>query len=114
MTQSEYQQLVAFLGRQFEAVDQRFEAIDRRFEALEHRVERGFGEVLGHLEAIYARLERLEQEYHAIVQGLRRIEALLADERGRRELLEQGLADLKRHVEALQARIQEIEHRLSG
>ena len=55
MTQSEHQQLVAFLGRQFEAIDQRFEALERR-------VERGFGDVLGHLEAIYGRLERLEQE----------------------------------------------------
>jgi chromosome segregation ATPase len=107
MTQSEYEQLVAFLGRHFEAIDQ-------RFEALEHRVERGFGEMLGHLEAIYGRLERLEQEYHAIVQALRRIETLLADERGRREILERGLADLKRQVAALQARIEEIEHRLSG
>jgi chaperonin cofactor prefoldin len=38
---------------------------------------------------------------------------MLADERGRREMLEQGLADLKRQMAALQTRIEEIEHRLS-
>jgi predicted nucleic acid-binding Zn-ribbon protein len=128
MTHGEYQQLVEYLGPQFEAIDrrfeavgqrfeavaQRFDAIDRRFEGLERRVEEGFREVLGHLGEIYRRLERLEQEYHAIVQGLRRIEVLLADERGRREILEQGLADLKRQVAALQARIEEIEQRPSG
>ena len=170
MTQSEYQQLVDFLGRQFEAIDRRFEAIDRRFEAidqrfeaidqrfeaidqrfvvvgqrfdaidqrfeaidrrfvvvgqrfdamdrrfdaLEGRVDEGFREVLGHLDGIYRRLERLEQEYQAITQTLRRIEALVADERGRRDVLERSVTELKKQVGALQARIDEIERELQG
>ena len=47
------------------AIAERFTAVDRRFDALERRLEDGFREILGHLEAIYQRLERLEQEYHA-------------------------------------------------
>ena len=59
-----------------------------------------------------SRFERLEQEYHAITQALRRIEAGLADESGRREILQRDLAELKQHVDALQSRIEEIEQRL--
>jgi len=47
-----------------------------------------FRDILGHFDHLYRRLERLEQEYQAIVEGLRRIEALLTDEKVRREELE--------------------------
>ncbi|MBI3625389.1 MAG: hypothetical protein HY215_04480 [Candidatus Rokubacteria bacterium] len=101
MTASEYQQLVEFLSRQFTAIDQRFDAIDERFR-----------EVFGHFDEIYRRLERLEQEYYAITQALRRIEGLLADEVIRRDLLERGVEELKRNVALLQTRIEELERRL--
>jgi chromosome segregation ATPase len=135
MTSDEYRDLVDFLGRQFAAIDQRFAmidqrfvaidqrfvaidqrfvALDRRFDSLERRVEDGFRDVLGHLDAIYGRLERLEQEYQAIVEGLRRIEGILTDERARREILERGLAELKERVALLQARIDELERRLQA
>lgn len=124
MTQSEYQELVEFLGRQFTAIDRRFEAvghqfvaIDRRFDAMDRRfdaVDEKFREVLGHFDEVYRRLERLEQEYYAITQGLRRIEALLSDEVGRREVLERSVEELKRQVAVLQARIYEIEQRIRG
>jgi chromosome segregation ATPase len=105
MTNGEYQQLVEFLGRQFTA-------IDRRFAALEERVEQGFRDVTGHFDAVYARFDRLEQEYFAIVEALRRIETTLTDERVRREALERGLAELRERVGLLQARIDELERRL--
>lgn len=105
MTASEYQQLVEFLGRQFAGIDQRFDSLHQ------HMDER-FREVFGHLDAIYRRLETLEQEYQAIVQALRRIEGLLTDEVGRREALERGVDELKRNVSLLQARIEELERRL--
>ena len=109
MTSAEYEQLVEFLGRRFSEIDRRFTDMDQRFTdqltELRH-------EMLGHFDEIYRRFERLEQEYQAITQALRRIEAGLADERGRREILERDLAELKRHVAALQARIEEIEERL--
>src|SRR3970040_916334 len=92
MTAGEYQGLVEFLGRRFDAIDRRFDAIDERFR-----------EVFGHFDEIYRRLERLEQEYYAVVQALRRIEGLLTDEIGRREILERGLEELKQQVAALQA-----------
>jgi len=126
MTSAEYQQLVEFLGRQFTEIDRRFDEVDGRFVEVYRRfteMDRRFDEadlrftelrqeMLGHFDAIYHRFERLEQEYHAITQALRRIEAGLADERGRREILERALAELKQHVAALQSRIEEIEQRL--
>ena len=105
MTPAEYQQLVEFLGRQFTEIDRRFTDVDRQIAELRR-------EMLGHFDEIYRRLDRLEQEYHAITQALRRIEAGLADELGRREILERDLTELKRHVAALQSRIEEIEQRL--
>jgi len=124
---TEYQQLVEFLGQRFAEVDQRFAQIDQRFTQVDQRftqVDRGLGvlrddladlrrEMLGHFDEIYRRLERLEQEYQAITHALRRIEAGMADERRRREILERDLSELKRHVAALQARIEEIEQRLA-
>jgi len=119
MTSVEYQQLVEFLGRQFTEIDRRFGEVSRRFDAVNGRfdeVDLRFTELrqemLGHFDAIYHRFERLEQEYYAITQALRRIEAGLADERGRHEILERALAELKQHVAALQSRIEEIEQRL--
>jgi len=134
MSPTEYEQLVEFLGRKFTEIDQRFEQIDHRFEQVDgqfhhiagrfDQVDRRFDEVdgqiaelrremLGHFDEIYRRLERLEQEYHAITQGLRRIEAGLADESGRREILTHDLAELKQQVATLQSRIEDIEARLS-
>jgi chromosome segregation ATPase len=119
LTESEYQRLVEFLSRQFEAIDRRFDGVDRRFdandrrfEAIDQRFDELRGEILGHFDEIYRRLERLEQEYQAITQTLRRIEALLADERARREILERDLATLRENVAVLNARIEDIERRL--
>ena len=140
MSPSEYEQLVLFLGERFETIDRRFETIDRRFETIDRRfdtidqrfeivgqrfetmdrhfdtIDRRFdelrAELLGHFDEIYRRLERLEQEYHAITQALRRIEAMLADERVRRDILERDLATLRENVAVLNARIEDIERRL--
>lgn len=112
MSPSEYEELVQFLGARFEVVDRRFDGLDRRFESLEHRFEEFRSEILGHFDEVYRRLERLEQEYHAITQGLRRIEALLVDERARREILERDLATLRENVAVLKARIDDVERRL--
>jgi uncharacterized membrane-anchored protein YhcB (DUF1043 family) len=105
MSPSEYRDLIAFLGERFETIDRRFETIDRRFDELR-------AEILGHFDELYRRLDRLEQEYVAITQALRRIEASLLDERTRRERLEQDLASLRENVAVLRARIDDIERRL--
>ena len=119
MSAPEHQQLIAFLGERFETIDRRFDTIDRRFnafdrrfEAFDRRIDALRGEILGHFDELYRRLERLEQEYQAIAQTLRRIEALLADERARREILERDLATLRANVDVLNARIEDIERRL--
>ena len=96
----------------FIAIDGRFAGIDGRFDVIDRSIAELRGEMLGHFDEIYRRLERLEQEYHAITQALRRIEAGVAGERGRREILERDLAELKGQVSALQSRIEEIEARL--
>jgi chromosome segregation ATPase len=119
MSAPEHQQLIAFLGerfetidRRFDTIDRRFDAFDRRFEAFDRRIDELRGEILGHFDELYRRLERLEQEYQAIAQTLRRIEALMADERARREILERDLATLRANVDVLNARIEDIERRL--
>jgi chromosome segregation ATPase len=106
MSPTEYEQLVEFLGRQFTEIDRRFNQIDSQIGELRR-------EMLGHFDEIYRRLERLEQEYHAITQALRRIEASLSDETGRREILARDLDELKQQVAALQSRIGDIEARLA-
>ncbi|MBI2181695.1 MAG: hypothetical protein HYU31_12870 [Deltaproteobacteria bacterium] len=113
MSPTEYEQLVEFLGRQFTEIDRRFDQIDRRFDQVDGQIAELRREMLGHFDEIYRRLERLEQEYHAITQGLRRIEASLAGESGRREILARDLAELKQQVTALQSRIEVIEARLA-
>jgi chromosome segregation ATPase len=133
MSPTEYEQLVEFLGRKFTEIDRRFDQIDGRFAQIalrfdhiagrfdqnDHRFDQLDGkiadlrrEMLGHFDEIYRRLDRLEQEYQAITQALRRIEAGLADEIGRREILTRDLAELKHQVAALQFRIADIEQRL--
>jgi chromosome segregation ATPase len=133
MTNGEYQQLVEFLGKQFAEIDRRFTEMDGRFTAIDGRftamdrrltemdqrstarfdaIDEQLRAILGHLDHLYGRLERLEQESQAVLQGLRRIEAFMADETGRREILERGLDELKFHVVALQARIEALERRL--
>lgn len=105
MLPSEYRDLIAFLGERFETIDRRFETIDRRLDEMR-------AEILGHFDEPYRRLDRLEQEYVAITQALRRIEAALLDERTRRERLEQDLTSLRENVAVLRARIDDMERRL--
>ena len=130
---TEIEQRFEQIDHRFEQVDHRFEQIDGRFEQIDGQFNHIAGrfdqvdgrfdqidgqiadlrrEMLGHFDEIYRRLERLEQEYQAIIQGLRRIEAGLADESGRREILTHDLTALKQQVAALQSRIEDIEARL--
>ena len=59
MSPTEYEQVVAFIGRHFTEIDRRFDAVDGQIAELRR-------EMLGHFDEIYRRLELLEQEYHAI------------------------------------------------
>jgi chromosome segregation ATPase len=107
MTDSEYRRLVEFLTTQFTE-------IDRRFVTLERRSEEQFREILGHFDELYRRLERLEAEYFAIVQTLRRIETLVGSEQAQRVVLERSVDQLRRQIADLQARLDAVEARLQG
>src|SRR5262249_37782433 len=105
-------QRFAVIDQRFAAMDRRFDPVGLRFDALDRRFDEFRAEVLGHFDEIYRRLERLEQEYQAITQALRRIEGRLVDERTRREMLERDLATLRENIAVLNARIADIEQRL--
>lgn len=70
MSPAEYAQLVEYLGRQFVAIDQRFTGLEESLAGFRH-------EMLGHMDGIYGRLERLDQEYHAGNQVIGRLDARL-------------------------------------
>ena len=93
-------------------MDRQFGAMSVHISTLEDRIVELRHDMLGRFDRVYRRLDRLEREYQAITQALRRIEAGLADERGRREILERDLAEVKRQLTALHSRIEEIEQRL--
>ena len=142
MTDSEYQQLVEFLSARFAEIDRRFTDIDHRFmeiggqfteigsrfteigsrftetdrriDRLAVRQEEQFREILAHFDELYRRLERLESEYFAIVQTLRRIETLIGSEQAQREVLGQSVDYLRRQIADLQARLDAVEARLQG
>jgi hypothetical protein len=61
----------------------------------------------GHFDAVYHRFDRLETEYHMLVEGLRRVEQQVASDAGEREAvraqirgLEDGMADLRSRLSA--------------
>ena len=52
MLNSEYQQLVEFLGRRFAEIEQRFEAMDQRFETRFDAIEEQLRDILGHFDEV--------------------------------------------------------------
>jgi chromosome segregation ATPase len=62
MTRSEYQELVEFLGKKFDAIDRRFEAIDRRFDAIDRRFDA--------LEGRVTRVEVTQEQDRDLIQAV--------------------------------------------
>ena len=121
MTNDEYRQLIAFLGERFDGIeahltrhDHEFVALSRRLDALKADMGGQFREVSGQIEALAGHYERLQQEYHAIVEALRRMEAAQSDDCRRRETLERRLGEVHEELTALRARVEELERRLPG
>jgi len=56
------------------ALDQYEARTNARFNALEGGMNARFDEVVGQIDGVYHRLDRLDTEYHALVVGMRRIE----------------------------------------
>jgi hypothetical protein len=74
MTSAEYQQMVELLTRQATDMTRQFAGVDRRFSGIALGITTLRQGVLGHFDDVYRRFGRLEQEYLAITQALRRIE----------------------------------------
>lgn len=74
MSPTEFQDLIEFLGQRFEAIAARFDGVDRRFDAMQGQLDGNHRETLGHFDEVNRRLERLDQEYVAVTQALRRLE----------------------------------------
>jgi uncharacterized membrane-anchored protein YhcB (DUF1043 family) len=72
MAPMEIQELATLMARGFDAIDRRFDLLQTSFDEFRR-------EVLGHFDAVYRRLERLEQEYIAITASMRRIDRILED-----------------------------------
>jgi len=74
MSPTEFEDLIDFLGRRFEAIADRFDGVDRRLGEMQAQVNGNHREALGHFDEVYRRLDRLDQEYVAVTQALRRLE----------------------------------------
>ena len=105
---------VTEISGQVTKIGGRFTETDHRIDRLAVRQEEQFREILAHFDERYRRLERLESEYFAIVQTLRRIETLIGSERAQREVLGQSVDYLRRQIADLQARLDAVEARLQG
>jgi archaellum component FlaC len=58
---------ISAFGHEFGRMHRRFDEAEATFAAFR-------SETTGHFDAIYRRFERLEQEYHALTEGMRRLE----------------------------------------
>ena len=102
------------LGHLGQRIDQVEQGLGQRIDQVEKRFEDFRSEMLGHMDAIYARFDRLETEYHMIVAGLKRVEEAVAAAQEERIKLAADVAVLRSRVAELDARLREVEARLAG
>ncbi|MFQ5780655.1 MAG: hypothetical protein ACE5HN_07700 [Nitrospiria bacterium] len=89
--------------------------LEPRFDRIEGKQaehDEKFSDILGHFDQLYQRLMRLEDEYQAIVQGMRRIESMLGNEQTQREEVKRRVEALKRQVSDVQLKIADLEQRI--
>ena len=68
--------------------------------------------ILGYFDSLYKRLDRLEDEYYSIVQGIKRIEETLMSGTGGQEILDKRIQEMKEQIKNLQERLSEIERKV--
>jgi predicted nucleic acid-binding Zn-ribbon protein len=117
MTRSEYQELVEFLGKKFDAIDRRFDAIDRRFDALEGRVTRVevtqeqdrdlIQAVAEGVASLSERLDRFQEEVSSEFRAIR--SEMSAGFTSVREEMSLGFSEQTKLTERLDARISRCE-----
>ena len=94
MTPNEYKELVDFLGRKFDRIDERFEHVDRRFDQVDQR----FEQVDRRFEQVDQRFERLEGEVVG-VQG--EVRGLQAEVRALRVMEEDNAKQIRKVAEGV-------------
>ena len=62
-----------------------------------------------HFDALYQRFDRLETEYHMLVEGLRRVERAIGEGDKDRLALRTEVAELRASVATLAERVKELE-----
>lgn len=87
-----------------------FDALNRRLDEHEKR----FSEVLSHLDAIYHRLSRVEDEQLVMNNRLSRIEMAISTGAQNHDLLAKQVKDLKQQMALLQTRLDSVEQQLSS
>lgn len=109
MTRSEYQELVEFLGKKFDAMDRRFDAIEGRLDAVEARqgsVEKRLTRVEVSVEQNRHHIQLLAEAITALDQKLDRFrEEVAAEFRSVRDEMAAGFGAQGERIEALEARM---------
>jgi predicted nuclease with TOPRIM domain len=72
-----------------------------------------FIDMLGHFDSIYKRFDRLEDEYHAVTHGLKRIEDQLDGDLTKRKEIEERFLELKRQFAGMQSKLEAIEKEIA-
>lgn len=103
----ETNELLARLLR--EVVDGR-ETLGERIDTVEIKIETFRSEMLGHVDELYRRIDRLETEYQAIRAALGRIEQSIAEDSVRRDALRRQLGELRERIAELELRLADLEH----
>jgi len=70
-------------------------------------------DIIGHFDSVYQKFDRLEDEYHAITHGLKRIEEQLEGDVRNREDIEIRFQELKRQFEEMQLKMTMIEQEIA-
>ena len=72
-----------------------------------------FIDVLGHFDSVYKRFDRLEDEYHDVSHGLKRIEDQLDGDLAKRKEMEARFLELKGQFAVMQLKLEAIEEEIS-
>lgn len=98
------------LGRLLREVVETRQTLGERIDTVEIKIETFRSEMLGHVDELYRRIDRLETEYQAIRAALGRIEQSIAEDSVRRDALRRQLGELKERIADLELRLAQLEH----
>ncbi len=73
-----------------------------------------FALILDHIDALYQRFERLEEEYRLIVHGMEQIEKAVGVSAYKPDTLRKDIASMKTKLSDLQKRLEQLEKQAAG